>query len=105
MGRGRWSQIPEAWRFVEKHAPGALAAWLRDVGEPVELGELAISGSGAVTPGRKPVDVFFIARACRRSYGNDCTRCRALRDGRWVIVRHRGLPVPVEPGPHVDEHY
>lgn len=94
------SALPDVWRFVEKHVPGAYAAWERDVGDPVMDGELGISG--------KPWEVSYHEERCWWSRCYICTRCRRYRGGMWIKITHRPWPVPAptrgEP-PTVDEHW
>lgn len=96
----RWVGIPKAWQYVEKHAPGAFAAWVRDVRLPVSQFSLGVTG--------KPPRAVAMERKCIASGGLACTGCRRMIDGRWLLVEHAPAHVVLDPNwpePHVDEHW
>lgn len=92
--------VPAAWNFVEKHVPGAYAAWMRDVRLPVSEFSLGVTG--------RPKRAQATERKCIDSGCRACTRCRRLINGRWFLVEHEARALPASaawPDPHVDEHW
>lgn len=77
--RERLRAVPAQWRFVEKHVPGAWAAWVSQVGLAIENFSLGITG--------RPTVAIATLIHCR--HDSSCG-CRIFEYGSWKM-RNRAV--------------
>lgn len=72
-------KVEDRWRHVETHVPGAVFAWVRDVGLPAEEFVLGTAG--------RPVTAVAVDRGCYTPGYSRC-RCHSFRKGKWRPFCH-----------------